>query len=65
MTISPQLNLSTFLNSVLKPVLEKFSNHTVPVSFSFVEKLKSFNLFQPNSFMVSFDIKKFVYERST
>ena len=54
---SPQSNLSTFLISVLEPVLDKFSNHTVPDSFSFVDKLKSFNLFQPNNFMVSFDIK--------
>merc|ERR1712240_306048 len=54
---SSQSNLSTFLISVLEPVLDKFSNHTVPDSFSFVDKLKSFNLFQPNNFIVSFDIK--------
>ena len=56
-TKSPQSNLSTFLIFVLELVLDKFSNHTVPDSFSFVDKLKSFNLFQPNNFMVSFDIK--------
>merc|ERR1712240_658047 len=54
---SPQSTLSTFLISVLEPVLDKFSNHTVPDSFSFVDKLKSFNLFKPNNFMVLFDIK--------
>ena len=57
MTKSSQSNLSTFLISVLEPVLDKFSSQTVPDSFSFVDKIKSFNLFQPNSFMVSFDIK--------
>ena len=57
MTKSPQSNLSTFLISILEPVLEKFTTHTVPDSFSFVDKLKSLNLSQPNNFMVSFDIK--------
>ena len=65
MTKSPQSNLSTFLISVLEPVLDKFSNHTIPNSYSFVDKLKSFDFFQPNNFMVLFDIKIFVYERST
>ena len=45
MTKSPQSNLSTFLISVLKPVLVKFANHTVPDSLNFTDKLKSFNLF--------------------
>ena len=57
MTKSSQSNLLFFLISVLEPVLDKFSKHTVPESSSFVDKLKSFNLFQPNNFMVSFDIK--------
>ena len=57
MTKSPQSSLSTFLISVFEPVLNKFSEHTVPEPSSFVDKLKSFNLFQPNNFMVSFDIK--------
>ena len=57
MTKSPQSNLSTFLVSVLQPVLDKFSKHTVPDSFTFVNKLKSLKLSQPNSCMVSFDIK--------
>ena len=57
MTKSLQLNLSTFLISVLEPVLNKFSNHIVPDFFSFVDQLNSFNLFQPNNFIVSFDIK--------
>ena len=58
MTKSPQSNLSTFLVSVLQPVLDKFSKHLVPDSFTFVNELKSLNLCQPNSFMVSFDIKR-------
>ena len=57
MTKLPQSNLSTFLVSVLQPVLDKFSNQIVPDSFTFVNELKSLNLCQPNSFMVSFDIK--------
>ena len=47
---SPQSNLSTFLISVLEPVLDKFLNHTVPVSFSFVHKLKSFIYFPTKQF---------------
>ena len=57
LSILSQSNLSTFLISVLEPVLDKFSNHTVPDSFSFVDKLKSFNLFQTKNFMVLFDMK--------
>merc|ERR1712240_821504 len=44
---SPQSNLSTFLISVLEPVLDKFSNHTVPDSFSFVDQLYNSNLLPP------------------
>ena len=57
MTKSPQSNLSTFLVSVLQPVLDKFSKHLVPDLFTFVNEHKSLNLCQPNSFMVSFEIK--------
>ena len=57
MTKSPQSNLYTNLISVLEPVLEKFSTHTVPDYFSFVDKLKSLNLFHINNFTISFDIK--------
>ena len=57
MTKSAQYNLSTFLIFVVEPALEQLSIHTVPDSFSFVDKLKSLNLSQPNNFMVSFDIK--------
>ena len=57
MTKSAQSNLSTFIIFVVEPALEQFSIHTVPDSFSFVDKLKSLNLSQPNNFMVLFDIK--------
>ena len=56
-TKTPQSNVSTFLVSVLQLVLDKFSNHIVHDSFTFVNKLKSLNLCQPNSFVISYDIK--------
>ena len=52
-TKTPQSNVSTFLVSVLQLVLDKFSNHIVHDSFTFVNKLKSLNIFQPNSFVAS------------
>ena len=57
MTKLPQPNLSTFFISILQQVIVKFSDHTVHQSFTFVNKLKSLNFFQPNNFVVLFDIK--------
>ena len=50
MTKSTQSNLSIFLISLLEPVLEKFSIHTVPNSFSFVDILKSLNFPNESTF---------------
>ena len=41
---------------MLHPVLDKFSTYTVLDSLTFVNKLKSLNVIQSNSFTVSFDI---------
>ena len=52
---SPQHGLARFLISVLKPVLNKFAQHTVSDSFSFVKHLRT--LRSNKNVMCSFDIK--------
>ena len=50
---APQEALSTFLNQILQPFIEK-SPHVIKNSFTFVEKIKTLTL-NPNDKMISFD----------
>jgi hypothetical protein len=52
---SPQHGIAKFLISVLSPVLDKFSQHIVKDSFSFVQSLQT--LSSNKNIMCSFDIK--------
>ena len=52
---SPQHKIAKFLNYLLEPVLDYYSNYVIKDSFTFVEKIRKIKT--KNTFMASFDVK--------